>query len=127
MTTDTLSAATPASSSRGSDTVTVNSATVDTDATFLDYVMRTQRVAEAYVAVFRPTTSAEMYRVSEAPARAGLEELTSEQEWAQFDAQARRYLGVTGEEFIRDWTSGAYDDRADDPDVARVAMLLPGA
>jgi len=40
------------------------------------------------------------------------------------DQQARRYLGIGGEEFARQWAAGEIEaDTA--PDVMRVAMLLP--
>jgi hypothetical protein len=43
-----------------------------------------------------------------------------------FDQEAQRYLGISGEEFIRKWKVGDYanDDRSA---VIRVAMLLPFA
>ena len=43
-----------------------------------------------------------------------------------FDRQAQRYLGMSGDEFIKAWWSGRFkkDDR---PEVTRVAMLLPFA
>jgi len=38
------------------------------------------------------------------------------------DEQARKYLGIGGQEFLRHWDAGEID--ADqDPDVMRVAML----
>jgi hypothetical protein len=39
------------------------------------------------------------------------------------DEQARKYLGISGEEFARRWEAGEID-ADDDPDVMRVAMLL---
>lgn len=40
------------------------------------------------------------------------------------DEQARRYLGIPGEEFARRWAIGEIEaDTA--PEVMRVAMLLP--
>jgi hypothetical protein len=40
------------------------------------------------------------------------------------DRQARRYLGMSGVEFMRAWERGELDpDR--DPHVARVSMLIP--
>jgi hypothetical protein len=39
------------------------------------------------------------------------------------DEQARKYLGISGEEFARRWETGEID-ADDDPDVMRVAMLL---
>jgi hypothetical protein len=42
-----------------------------------------------------------------------------------FDRAARRYLGISGDEFIAAWEAGELDDDAERPEVARVAMLLP--
>jgi hypothetical protein len=42
-----------------------------------------------------------------------------------FDRLARRELGMSGEEFIRAWEAGVFDDDPDRPEVMRVAMLLP--
>ncbi len=41
------------------------------------------------------------------------------------DRQARRYLGMSGEEFTRAWDAGEFDDDPDRPDVMHVVMLLP--
>ena len=41
------------------------------------------------------------------------------------DAQARRYLHMSGREFVRRWKAGEFKGRADRPEVMRVAMLLP--
>jgi hypothetical protein len=51
-------------------------------------------------------------------------ELTRDQGWTLLDKQARRYLGMSAEEFVRRWDLGdfAQDDRYE---VQRVAMLLP--
>jgi hypothetical protein len=38
------------------------------------------------------------------------------------DEQARKYLGISGVEFLRRWEAGEID-ADDDPDVMRVAML----
>jgi hypothetical protein len=43
------------------------------------------------------------------------------------DRQARRHLGVSGEEFVRRWETGQFDSRRDRPEVMRVASLLPFA
>ncbi len=39
------------------------------------------------------------------------------------DEQARKYLGISGEQFIRQWDAGEIDADASS-DVMRVAMLL---
>jgi hypothetical protein len=43
-----------------------------------------------------------------------------------FDRSARELLGISGDEFIRRWDAGDYDEIADDPahsDVMYLAML----
>jgi hypothetical protein len=40
------------------------------------------------------------------------------------DRQARRHLDMSAEEFRRAWEAGQLDPEAD-PNIARVAMLLP--
>lgn len=44
---------------------------------------------------------------------------------AVLDEQARRYLGVDGDEFVRRWDAGEFADADSRPGVMRVAMLLP--
>lgn len=53
-----------------------------------------------------------------------IRELTPEQGRQLLDDKARQYLGMSGEEFRARWEAGeiAADD---EPDVMRVAMLLP--
>lgn len=51
--------------------------------------------------------------------------LTPEEAHALFDRLARRYLQMSGEEFIRAWDAGEFDQNPDRPAVMRVAMLLP--
>lgn len=56
-------------------------------------------------------------------------ELSREEGRKLFDRQARRYLGISGEEFLEKWDSREYgdpDDRAKNPPgVMELAMLLP--
>lgn len=53
-----------------------------------------------------------------------IRDLSVEEGVRLLDDQARRYLGITGEEFARQWATGEIEaDTA--PDVMRVAMLLP--
>ncbi len=40
------------------------------------------------------------------------------------DRQARKYLGMSGPEFVRKYRAGEIEDR-DHTDVARVALLIP--
>jgi hypothetical protein len=53
-----------------------------------------------------------------------LDELTAEDAYEVFNAAAHRYLGMSGEEFTRAWDAGEFDERAELPEVVRVAMLL---
>lgn len=56
-------------------------------------------------------------------------ELSREDGRKLLDRQARRYLDVSGDEFIRRWDAGEYgdpDDRSKNPPaVMRLGMLLP--
>jgi hypothetical protein len=54
-----------------------------------------------------------------------IHELTADQGRELLDRQARRYLGMSGAEFIAAWEAGKFNGRADSPAVVRVAMLLP--
>ena len=53
--------------------------------------------------------------------------MTPEERRAVFDRQARRRLGISGEEFLRRWNAGEYEHTADlgEPGVMDVVMLLP--
>ena len=42
------------------------------------------------------------------------------------DAAARRYLGISGEEFLRDWDAGKFGD-PDGTEVMNVVSLIPFA
>lgn len=53
-----------------------------------------------------------------------VEELTAQEGWVLLDEQARRYLHMSGEEFIKAWDRNELDPSADS-NVARLAMLLP--
>lgn len=44
---------------------------------------------------------------------------------ALFDQRARRYLRISGDEFLRRWNAGEYAEDPDLPGVMDVAMLLP--
>ena len=57
---------------------------------------------------------------------ADVEEISAEEELARLDAEARRVLNVSGEEFRAKWLAGEYREH-DDPRVAHLAMLLPDA
>lgn len=51
-------------------------------------------------------------------------ELTREEGLAILDRQARRYLNMSGDEFIRAWDAGEFADDPDRPEVMRVAFLI---
>lgn len=55
-----------------------------------------------------------------------LHELTDEEARAVLDRQARRYLGMSGEEFRQAWEAGQLGpDWDSNPAVRRLVMLLP--
>jgi hypothetical protein len=56
-----------------------------------------------------------------------IRELSDEEGRELFDRQARRYLNMSGEEFIRRWDAGEFDEGPENPAVVRLAMLLPFA
>ncbi len=51
-------------------------------------------------------------------------ELTGEELWAVFDAHALHYLGMSGEEFLRRWDAGEFDN-SESTAVLRLEMLEP--
>ena len=56
-----------------------------------------------------------------------VEALSREEGRAMLDDRAQHYLGISGDEFIRKWSSGEFNNGAEQPDVIRLAMLLPFA
>jgi hypothetical protein len=50
--------------------------------------------------------------------------LTQEEGIALLDRQARKYLGMSGEEFMRKWEAGEIED-PDRTEVLTVAFLIP--
>jgi hypothetical protein len=56
-----------------------------------------------------------------------IRELTPEEGRRLLDCEARRILGISGEEFIRAWDEGKFDEDPDQPGLMHVAMLLPFA
>jgi hypothetical protein len=44
-----------------------------------------------------------------------------------FDRQARRYLGISGREFVRKWDRKEFNGKMDSPAVVRLSVLLPFA
>ncbi len=51
--------------------------------------------------------------------------LTHEEGCALFDRAARRYMNMSGDEFIRKYEAEEFGDPDKDPNVIRVAMLIP--
>ena len=54
--------------------------------------------------------------------------LTTEEAREAFDARAREWFGISGEEFIRRWDAGEFAATADDadhPQVMWLATLIP--
>ncbi len=56
-----------------------------------------------------------------------IKRLNRKQGLALLDKQARKYLSMSAEEFIKAWESGEFDDDPDRPEVMRLVMLLPFA
>jgi hypothetical protein len=54
-----------------------------------------------------------------------VQELSEAEASEQLDAAARKYLGISGDEFAAKWERGDFADRSDDPAVIRVSLLLP--
>lgn len=52
-----------------------------------------------------------------------VEFLDEEESRRLFDEVALRYLGISGQEFLRRWERGEYKNDYDRPDVMPVAML----
>ena len=50
-------------------------------------------------------------------------ELNFEESQAFFDKQAKERLGISGEEFLRRWHAGEYDEIADEPGNADLIYL----
>jgi len=56
----------------------------------------------------------------------GIHEVSDAEGLAILDNAAHRYLNMSGEEFLRAWQEGRYDNGAcTDPGVAYVSMLIP--
>lgn len=61
---------------------------------------------------------------AEGPMDAPVIEITAAESWAMLDADARRYLGISAEEFAARYNAGEYDDPDDDPVIMRLAFDL---
>jgi hypothetical protein len=53
-------------------------------------------------------------------------EVSYEEGMQMLDKQARQYLGMSAEEFLHAWDTGAFPD-PDGPGIMHVAMLIPFA
>jgi|GEM_PF-3118471 len=62
---------------------------------------------------------------SAAPAISPVHEATPEEGRALLDRRARRYLGISGDEFLCRYEAGDYDAELDAPGVQNVVALLP--
>jgi len=58
-------------------------------------------------------------------APAGIGRLSAAEERRIFDRAARRYLGMSGRDFLRKWRAGEFKDPDMDPAVRWVAFLAP--
>ena len=56
-----------------------------------------------------------------------VKELTLKQGRALLDKQARKYLQLSGDEFIKKWDAGEFDENPDRPEIMRLVMLIPFA
>lgn len=70
------------------------------------------------------TTTYRAPRVPARPREPTPHRLSRRERRALFDRLARRYLHMSGDEFIRAWDAGAFSDDPDRPEVMRVAMLI---
>jgi len=66
-------------------------------------------------------------RKLKAPVRApaGIGRLSAAEERRILDRAARRYLGMSGGDFLRKWRAGEFKHPDGDPAVRRVAFLAP--
>lgn len=56
----------------------------------------------------------------------GIHELDAEESHALFDQAARYYLNMSGEEFLRQYDAGKFDEEIDvRPELRRMEMLIP--
>jgi len=69
-------------------------------------------------------TTARRRQIRHRPSNGRIQELNREEGRVLFDEQARKYLNMSGEEFLRAWDAGEFKD-PDRPEVLRVAMLIP--
>jgi len=65
--------------------------------------------------------------LEEVEAAVATEEASPEEGREILDRAARRWLGISGDEFLAAWEEGQYSETESDPQVAKVALLLPFA
>jgi len=51
--------------------------------------------------------------------------MSAQEARAYFDDEARRLVGMDGEEFVRAWEAGEFDDNPDRPGVMELVIILP--
>jgi hypothetical protein len=61
------------------------------------------------------------------PENGRVHELNPDEARAFFDREVQRVLKISGDAFLANWDSGAYDADPDQPDVMYLAMLIPFA
>jgi hypothetical protein len=77
------------------------------------------------MATTRPTASI-TEETDDLPEIEGVDWITREEGIAILDRQARKYLGISGEEFVRKYRAGEIED-PDRSEVMRVSILIPFA
>lgn len=65
------------------------------------------------------TTATQRNKISQ------VRELSQAEARRMFDRQAKRYLKMSGPQFIEKWDAGKFNGKTDTPAVIRLAMLLP--
>lgn len=76
------------------------------------------------VTAVRPTRKGTTAAIARKASASGANYVTRRRGKAILDRQAKKYLGMSGQEFVRRYRAGEIED-ADRSDVARVAMLIP--
>ncbi|CAN5814232.1 hypothetical protein BH20CHL1_BH20CHL1_10540 [soil metagenome] len=54
-----------------------------------------------------------------------IHEMSTEEGKEMFDSLARSSMNMTGDEFIRAWESGEFDDQPETSGVIRLVLLIP--
>ncbi|MHB2024693.1 MAG: hypothetical protein ACYCO3_15445 [Mycobacteriales bacterium] len=65
--------------------------------------------------------------LAEVEAAVATEEVSPDEGRQVLDDAARRWLGISGEEFLAAWRDGRYAEAEDQPEIAKVALLIPFA